>query len=217
MAKASNRAEFIGKSPEKNSRRVPVGDGIAEKDLRHWRLLETFQDAVERVYSKATLHPSLCDRTRKVTYGRYLSLFLFGLFNPVIETMRGLCSVSALERVQQEVCGRRISLASFSEMQHVIDPGLMRAVFQDLVEHTDSSYKPDGRLAQLRVTAQDGSLWRALPRMAWAEYGVGADGQAKGVRLHLRFNIITGQPEDAKVDRGKSCERKALREYITTA
>lgn len=212
MAQFNTRAEFIGKSPEENPQRAPLGHEITEKDLQHWQLLGTFQEAVERVYSKATLHPSLCDPTRKVTYGRYLSLFLFGLFNPVIKTMRGLCSVSALTRVQEEVCDWHISQASFSEMQHVIDPALMQAVFRDLVENTDSSYKPDGRLAQLKVTAQDGSLWRALPRMAWAEYGVGADGQAKGVRLHLRFNIIKGQPEDAKVDVGKSCERKALRQ-----
>jgi hypothetical protein len=185
---------------------------LTERDLRHWRMLDAFQEAVERVFSQAKLHPSLADPGRQVTYGRYLSLFLFGLFNPVVETMRGLCEISALPRVQQEVCGGRIRPATFSEMQHVIDPTLLRAVFQDLVQHTDSSHKPDPRLARLNLIAQDGSLWRALPRMLWAEYGVGRDGEAKGVRLHLRFNIVTGKPEDAKVERGKSCERKALRQ-----
>ncbi len=48
--------------------------------------------------------------------------------------------------------------------------------------------------------------------MAWAQYGVGRDGEAKGVRLHLRFNLVEGQPQEAQVQRGKSCERRALRQ-----
>jgi IS4 transposase len=48
--------------------------------------------------------------------------------------------------------------------------------------------------------------------MVWAEYGVGPKGEANGVRLHLRFNLVTGKPQDAKVQRGKSCERQALRQ-----
>jgi hypothetical protein len=47
--------------------------------------------------------------------------------------------------------------------------------------------------------------------MAWAEYGVGSTGQAKGVRLHLRFNILKDAPVDAMITPGKGCERKALR------
>jgi len=97
-------------------------------------------------------------------------------------------------------------------MQHVLDPLLLREVFQDLVARTDPQQKPDPRLAHLRLIAQDGSLWRALPRMVWAEYGVGPKGDAKGVRLHLRFNLVEGKPQDATVERGKSCERQALRQ-----
>jgi hypothetical protein len=185
---------------------------VTEKDLRNWRLLDAFEDAVRRVFSKARLHPTLQDPDRHLTYGRYLKLFLFGLFNPVVETMRGLCQVTALPRVQQEVCGREVKPPRFSEMQHLIDPMLLREVFLYLVERTDSSFEPHPKLAHLKLIAQDGSLWAALPRMVWAEYGVGQLGEAKGVRLHLRFNIIKGLPEDAKVQRGKSCERQALRQ-----
>jgi hypothetical protein len=66
----------------------------------------------------------------------------------------------------------------------------------------------------LDLIAQDGSLWSALPRMAWAEYGVGCKGQAKGVRLHLRFNILKDSPEDALVTHGNSCETQALRQML---
>jgi IS4 transposase len=43
---------------------------------------------------------------------------------------------------------------------------------------------------------------------------VGRDGGAKGVRLHLRFNLIKGKPQDARVREGKSCERQALRDLL---
>ncbi len=64
------------------------------------------------------------------------------------------------------------------------------------------------------LIAQDGSLWAALPRMAWAEYGVGSQGQAKGVRLHLRFNIAKDCPEDALLTVGKGSETEALRQML---
>jgi hypothetical protein len=139
-------------------------------------------------------------------------LFLFGLFNPVIESMRGLCAVTSLSRVQKEVSGARVPLASFSEMQHVVDPALLHEVFQDLAGRAPAHAAAVPSLAKLKLIAQDASLWRALPRMVWAEYGVGPDGDANGVRLHLRFNLVQGKPEDAQVQRGKSCERRALRE-----
>jgi IS4 transposase len=48
--------------------------------------------------------------------------------------------------------------------------------------------------------------------MVWAEYGVGPDGQAKGVRLHLRFHLVEDKPLQALVTPGKGSERDALRQ-----
>ena len=50
------------------------------------------------------------DPRRQLGQGDYLSLLLFGLFNPVVESMRGLCAASGLRRVQKEVCGQPVSL-----------------------------------------------------------------------------------------------------------
>ena len=185
---------------------------LTEKDLKNWNMLQAFDEAVLRVFSQAKLHATFSDKGRQLSYGRYLSLFLFGLFNPVVESMRGLCGVSELKGVQERVCGARVSAASFSEMQHVLDPNLLRKVFTDVMEKTLSGQPRDTRLAHLNLVAQDGSLWSALPRMAWAEYGVGRNGDAKGVRLHLRFHLLEDKPVDARVTRGKDCERQALRQ-----
>ena len=185
---------------------------LTEKDLKNWNMLQAFEEAVARVFSQARLAATFSDQGRQLSYGRYLSLFLFGLFNPVVESMRGLCGVSELKGVQERVCGARVSAASFSEMQHVLDPNLLRKVFTDVMEKTLSGQPKDTRLAHLNLVAQDGSLWSALPRMAWAEYGVGRNGDAKGVRLHLRFHLLEDKPVDARVTPGKDCERQALRQ-----
>jgi hypothetical protein len=187
---------------------------ITEKDLSNWRLIETFQQELATVAAKARFHPTFSDPTRQLTYQSYLSLFLLGVFNPVVTSMRALCAVSGLQQVQEQVGCSQVSLGSFSEIQHVLDPDLLKQVFENLIQRMPAEPKADPRLAHLELIAQDGSLWRALPRMAWAEYGVGSAGQAKGVRLHLRFNVLTETPVDAMLTQGKVCERKALREML---
>jgi hypothetical protein len=177
-------------------------------------MIEHFQRALAPVVAKAQLHPTFSDPRRELGYASYLSLFLFGLFNPAVESMRALCAISGLEKVQKQVGCRKVSLGSFSETQGVLDPDLLKQVFENLVEKTTFSSKADPRLMHLDLIAQDGSLWSALPRMAWAEYGVGCKGQAHGVRLHLRFNILKDSPADALVTRGKGCETQALREML---
>ncbi|MGZ8900219.1 MAG: IS4 family transposase, partial [Limisphaerales bacterium] len=184
------------------------------KDLRNWRLIEEFLDVLRRVALKQVLHPTFSDPRRTLGYAEYLSLFLFGVFNSVVGTMRQLCAITELEKVQQTIGGGRVNLGSFSAAQHVIDPDLLKQVFERLVERLPREGKADARLRHLELIAQDGSLWSALPRMTWAEYGVGRHGQAKGVRLHLRFNILKDGPEDALITPGKGCETSALREML---
>lgn len=191
---------------------MPKGDALSEKDLKNWKLLDDFQKALATVFSSADLHPTFDNPQRKLAYGQYLSLFLFGLANPVVKSMRALCAASELPRVQDEVCGGKVSLGSFSEAQAVLDPQLLHQVFSHLADQLPNAPLTDPRLAKLNLIAQDGSLWRALPRMGWAEYGVGPDGKAKGVRLHLRFHLHRDGPVDARIGPGKSSERKALRE-----
>jgi hypothetical protein len=97
-------------------------------------------------------------------------------------------------------------------MQHVLDPSLLHEVFQEVYKKTKGSPQEEKRLAALNLIIQDATLWRALPRMAWAEYGVGPKGDAKGVRMHLRFKLVDEKPLQIKVTEGKGCEREALRE-----
>lgn len=177
-------------------------------------MLQSFQEELARVTAKARLDPTFSNPRRELGYASYLSLFLLGLFNPVVSSMRSICAISRLKKVQQETGCSRVSLGSFSEAQHVLDPDLLKQVFENLSQQVSPEQIRDKQLSHLELIAQDGSLWSALPRMAWAEYGVGCKGKAHGVRLHLRFNILKDCPIDALVTPGKGCEAQAMREML---
>jgi len=186
-------------------------DVIDEKKLRHWNLMEEFQKALQAV-DWPDHKRSPAERERVVQQAEYLRLYLFGLFNPVVRTMRAVTAASRLDRVQREISQRRISKSTFTEMQYLVDPQRLEKVFENLAERElGKSPAMDPRLSKRTWLAQDGSLFRALPRMAWALYGVGPDGQAKGVRLHLTFNLTESKPQRAEVTVGAGCERQVLR------
>lgn len=195
---------------------MPGENKLTVEDLRSGDLLEQFLEVLVRLAPKhqAQLHPTFADPRRTLGYASYLSLFLFGLFNSVVLTMRQLCALSELQKVQDLLGIGKVSLGSFSAAQWLIDPDLLKHVFEHLVEQLPAGGKVDPRLGHLQLLAQDGTLWRALPRMVWAEYGIGPCGTAKGVRLHLRFNLLKDAPEDATITPGKGCETAALRDML---
>jgi hypothetical protein len=184
-----------------------------ERDLHHWRLLKEFRSCLDLGLRQERLHPSFSDPQRLLLAGDYLSLFLLGLFNPVIQTTRGLCEASRLKRVQEEVCGRSVSLGSFSEAQHLLEPQLLERVFGDLLSQLPS-HSQDPQLGQWQWLAQDGSLFRALPRMHWALYGGGKAGAPnRAVRLHLSLNILEDKPQVVAIRPGKECERQVWAQH----
>jgi hypothetical protein len=186
---------------------------VSARDLRNWRLMEQFQIALASVLRGRLVHRSFSDSGRKLALSDYLSLFLFGLFNPCVRTLRGLCEVSHLGRVHEEICERPVSLGSFSEAQHLLDPGLLEEVFGRLSQAVPG-HPPGSGLGRWEWLARDGSLFAALPRMHWALYGGGNAGSPnRAVRLHLSLNILADKPQTAAIRAGKICERKVWRTH----
>lgn len=186
---------------------------LTEQDLRQWNLLAAFQKALECRAGAMLAHPSWSDRRRQCDYGHYLSLFLFGLFNPVLKTMRALCVASQLPRVQREVSGQPVSLGTFSEAQHLIDPQVLERVFGDLAGQIQGPAPTNVGQAWQQWFARDSSLFAALPRMSWALYGGGSPGaKNNAVRLHLNFHLLDDKPAHMQITVGKTCERKAWQE-----
>lgn len=188
--------------------------GIRERDLQRWRLLERFQTALAaEVAERGGVDGTWADPDRQLKLEQYLSLFLFGLFNPVVETMRGLCEASGLARVQREVCGRPVSLGSFSEAQAVVEADLLKAVLERLKREADTPPRPKGGTCawQGRERVVDSTVWQVLPRMSWA-FWRRQGGLDNAVRLHLEFDLQTEQVSQAELTRAKKCERAQWRE-----
>jgi len=62
--------------------------------------------------------------------------------------------------------------------------------------------------------SHDGSVFPALPRMAWARYGAGRDGCSTGVKLHLSLHVEADAPAKASVCEARVCERAELRKIL---
>jgi hypothetical protein len=186
------------------------GRQLRERDLQRWRLIERFREALAaEVEARGGVSGTWADPDRQLKLDEYLSLFLFGMFNPVVETMRGLCEASELKRVQREVCGRPVSLGSFSEAQAVVDPELLKAVLERLKREADTPARSGEWRGWERVI--DSTVWRVLPRMTWA-FWRRQGGLDNAVRLHLEFDLRTGQVSQAELTKAKKCERAQWRE-----
>jgi len=159
------------------------GPILRETDLHRWKLVEAFQHRLAKAVNQRPLPASWSDPKRLLKCGDYFGLLLFGLLNPVVGTMRGLCAASRLERVQREVCSRSVSFGSFSEAQALLEPELLEELFLSLTEELPAAAAPavSGRRGWL---LQDGSLFDALPRMYWALWRRQGKAQSQ-VRLHL--------------------------------
>jgi hypothetical protein len=132
---------------------------FSEADLARWRLVEEFESRLERAAEVGKEPRTFSDPRRKLGQKDYLSLLLFGLFNPVVDSMRGLCAASRLERVQEEICSAKVSLGSFSEAQAVVDPRLLQRVFAELAaeQQCRNLQQSDQRLEPYRA-----QLWSLM-------------------------------------------------------
>ncbi len=194
---------------------APVAPTFTEQDLQHWKLLADFRACLQPHLENFPLHASWADPRRRLQCADYLSLFLFTLVNPVVTTLRGVGAATQLARVQAEVSTRAVSLGSFAEAQHLLDPALLEPLLESLAGHVRGPL-PDGpRAAWQEWFARDSSLFAALPRMAWAQYGGGRAGcPNRAVRLHVSFHLWDDTPARVQVTPGRVCERKSLRQQL---
>lgn len=183
-------------------------EAVSDAALSRWRLIVDFKKRLQDQLAQSAVAPTWEDPQRQLELSDYLSLFLLGLFNPVVRTMRGLCAASHLPRVQNEVCRRPVSLGSFSEAQAALDPQLLEKVFSALSTEVLAACPPasSGRNWLL----SDSTLFEALPRMYWALWRRQGNEQAQ-VRLQLSLELTTQSPARASIGAGKVSEVKLWR------
>jgi IS4 transposase len=160
---------------------------------------------------------------RRLEYSHYVSLVLLSLFNPLMQSLRGLQQASALRKVQRTLNCSRASLGSLSEAGHVFDPAVMQPLIQEKLQGLSSSMKrqsgvkrrPGGESIpqQLltKLVAVDGTILRALPQITEASLNPRAP---HGWKLHTQFSVCRGVPEDVVLTnargRNESDERTVL-------
>jgi DDE family transposase len=148
---------------------------------------------------------------RQLFYDQYATLLLLYFFNPTVTSLRGLQQMTTFAHVQARFGIRRTSLGALSEAASVFDAALLHAVLTTLSAHLQPRLSGAEQAALASLTAVDGSLLPALPRMLWA---VWRDDQHRAAKMHVAFAVLRHGPVDVTVTAGNASERAELRRLV---
>jgi hypothetical protein len=186
--------------------RSPVLD---ESKLEGFKYFELIQDLLLPLQSVGTARDKAGNR--EFFCNNYVALLLFYFFNPTITSLKGLQAASGLEKVQKALGIKRVSLGSFSESAHYFDPEPLQHIIQELAGRALQLPDQQHSEALRGLTAVDGSVLKALPRMAWALW---QDETHRGAKLHLHFDVLTATPRNATVTAAACSEPEQLRRTL---
>ncbi len=180
---------------------------IRARDVRGAKYLRGVLDLLRPLHA----HRDCPNRT--LHYDEYAAYLLLYFFNPIVTSMRGLQQVSTLRKVHRKLGLPRFSLGSFSEARNVFDPALLVPLIEHLAaEAGDLGDHPELSALDKVLTAVDGTLLRALPKMVWALW---VDAEHRAAKMHLEYNILKGVPVSATVTDGNGNERTVLRQRLS--
>ena len=158
------------------------------------------------------LHRVGCARDRAgnrlLHMDQYVSLLLLYMFNPLCTSLRSLQQASELKKVQKKLGVPRASLGSLSEAATVFDSQALVEVIGELNQQLQPLVGHD-KLKDLPgiLTAVDGTLLKALPKITWALW---LDEQHRAVKNHIQFEILKGVPVAATLTDGNGNEKDVL-------
>jgi len=186
--------------PRKRSPRVSA------KDIRGLKYFKQLRPLFAHLHEMGTERDHAGNRD--LFFDQYAALILLFFFNPVLSSLRALQQASCLDKVQKKLGCPRASLGSLSEAARVFDADGLQAVVGELAQQAVPLQT--GKDAELLrgLTAVDGSLLPALPKMAWALW---VDEEHRAAKLHLHFDVFKGIPCHATVTEGNGNEKKELR------
>jgi len=184
-------------------------EDAAARRLRSVRMIGPLRKLLGRIHAAGTER----DRAgnRRFFYDHYLSLLLLYFVNPSLDSLRALQNASNWEKVRKRLGIPRVSLGSLSESARVFDPALARPILKELAELARPHFQGREAEALANLTAVDGSVFAALPRMAWALW---MDAEHRGVKLHLQFQASKGVPGDAALTPAACSEPAALKAML---
>lgn len=171
--------------------------------LKYFKQLQPF---LARLHDVGTERDRAGNRT--LFFDQYCSLILLFFFNPACHSLRALQRASCVAKVRKKLGCSRVSLGSLSEAARVFDAEALQAIVGELAQQALPLHH--GKDAELLrgLTAVDGSLLPALPKMAWALW---VDEEHRAAKLHLHFDVFKGVPCHASITDGNGNEKKELR------
>ncbi|MFN6106143.1 MAG: IS4 family transposase [Planctomycetaceae bacterium] len=172
---------------------------VRERDVGGMKHLQKLLPLLDR------LHDVGCERdragNRQLHFDQYCLLVLLSLFNPVINSLRGIQQASELQKVQRLLGCSRASLGSLSEAASVFDADRLK----EIIEELGGQLQPLTREPRLHgisqtLTLVDATLVSALPRIMHASCRKGQDqsGMVKW-RLHTHFDVMRYVPDRIEV------------------
>jgi hypothetical protein len=160
----------------------------------------------------ARLHDSGTQRdrsgNRRLFFDDYAALILLSFFDPSLTSLRALQQASCLQQVQDKLGTPRISLGALSAAARDFDADALQAIVGELADQALPLQTGKDAEVLRGLTAVDGSLLPALPKMAWALW---IDEEHRAAKLHLHFDVFRGVPCYATVTDGNGNEKKELR------
>jgi hypothetical protein len=183
-------------------RRIP----IRAKDIQGLKYFKVLGPLLDRLHDDATTR----DRAgnRQLFYDQYACLLLLFFFNPIVHSLRGIQQACTLDKVQRLFGCNRVSRSSLSDASRVFDPELLHALIGDLAAQAMPLLQGKEAEALRGLTAVDGSLLPALPKMAWALW---LDPQHHAAKMHVHFDVLKGVPVETTVTTGNGSETDQLR------
>lgn len=179
---------------------------IEEKDLQGFKYFKRMIPLLERLRSVGTEMERAGNR--KLCFDHYTGLVLLYFFSPILTSLRGIQQASSLKKVQKLLGCSRLSMGSLSEAVHVFDPSVLQEIIRELAMEVRPVVPPGEWKALKGLTAVDGSLLPALPKMAWALW---VDEQHRAAKMHLQFEVFKAIPVKISVTEGNGSEIEQLR------
>ena len=179
---------------------------IANQDLQGLKYFNLLGPLLDRLHHNATQR----DRAgnRRLFYDQYACLLLLFFFNPVVKSLRAIVQASTLDKVQRLFGCQGVSRSSLSEASRVFDPDLLHNIIGDLAEQALPVVHGHEAEALRGLTAVDGSLLPALPKMAWALW---LDPQHRAAKMHVHFDVLKGVPVETTLTTANDSETGQLR------
>jgi IS4 transposase len=170
----------------------PRRQPVREADLRGFKYFQLLTPLLERLHDTGTARDKAGNR--QFFFDQYAVLLLLYFFSPVLTSLRGLQQASGLDKVQRLFGIRRVSLGSLSEATGVFEAAALRHIVQELAQRALPLEHGAQAEALRDLTAVDGTILRALPKMLWALW---QDSEHRAVKVHLHFDVLKGVPCDA--------------------